>query len=62
MQNLIYKDGANKVVDNERLIEIETEDKAIFTFTPKIKARLLEINSNIFTNPELINNSVKCDF
>lgn len=45
-------------MENEKLIEIETEDKQIFNFTPKIRARLLEVNSNLFTNPELINKSV----
>jgi len=51
-------DGAHILNENENIINFLMEDNTKVNFCPKIKAKLLEINSQIFLNYNLINESV----
>jgi hypothetical protein len=48
------KHGAHIVAENENLLTLTTEDSSEYNFCPKVKGKLVEINSNIFTNADLI--------
>lgn len=45
---------------NGSLLENKNEEKdnnSTFAFSPKVKGKLIELNSNIFINPEIVQNS-----
>ncbi len=50
-------DGAHLLNDNEYILDIITLEGQ-FNFCPGLKAKLIEINSNILANPSLIKTSV----
>jgi len=54
----INLDGAHFLNDNENIINFTMEDDTKVNFCPRIRAKLLEINSKIFSNYNLINESV----
>jgi hypothetical protein len=50
-------DGAHVLNDNEYIIELELNDGSVYNFAPKVRGKLIEINTNIYDKPELVNNS-----
>jgi hypothetical protein len=56
---LIILGGALNLIENEKIVQIFFDDNTCMNFTPKMRGKLIEINSQIFMNPDLIKNSVK---
>ena len=51
------KHGAHFLTENEYVRQVSYQDGKTLNFCPKLKGKLLEINSNLVDNPTLINNS-----
>ena len=56
--SLVLIGGALNLIENEKIVQIFFDDNTCINFTPKMRGKLIEINSQIFMNPELIKNSV----
>ncbi len=46
------------MMENESIVNVITEDNIIFNFKPCIRAKLLEINTNLKNNKDLLKESV----
>ena len=57
------KHGAHFLNENESILQFTLQGEGVnetnmnFNFSPRIKGKLVELNSNIFTNPELVQTS-----